>query len=158
MATMLLVPFNTLASQGTNGTEMHVLQPEMLEIQLGAAWSGVEFELKTDAGMYPGTISVGNDGVLRLEIGGSSSYILTCMNSDVSVPKPDKTQSLATTDSEIEDEKNQVEEEVTKELESLEVERKEENKKIPVSNIILLGSSVVIIMGILFGMFYKKRQ
>lgn len=65
--------------QGTDGTELQVAQPEQLEIQLGAEWAGVEFQMKTDAGLYPGTIPVGQDGVLRLEIGGSKSYVLTCM-------------------------------------------------------------------------------
>ena len=51
--------------QGTNGTELQVAQPEQLEIQLGAEWAGVEFQMKTDAGLYPDTIPVGQDGVLR---------------------------------------------------------------------------------------------
>ncbi len=75
----------------TDGTEIQVEQPEKLEIQLGTAWAGVEFQLKTDAGIYPGTVAVGEDGVLRLEIGGSSSYVLSCMNSAVAVPNPDET-------------------------------------------------------------------
>ena len=73
----------------TDGTEIQVVQPEQLEIQLGAAWAGTEFQLKTDVGIYPGTISVGEDGVLRLEIGGSSSYVLSCVNSAVPAPAPE---------------------------------------------------------------------
>lgn len=69
-----------------------MVQPEKLEIQLGESWAGVAFELKTDAGMYPGVIPVGEDGILRLEIGGSTSYILTCMNSEVEIPEPDAAQ------------------------------------------------------------------
>ena len=93
---LMLFPVPASAAEGTEGTEMQVLQPEQLEVQLGADWAGVEFELKTDAGMYPGTIPVGDDGVLRLEIGGSSSYVLTCLNSTVSVPGP--SQAPATTE------------------------------------------------------------
>lgn len=96
------------AQQGTNGDELQVIEPAQLEIQLGPNWSGVEFQMKTDAGIYPDTIAVGNDGILRLEIGGSSEYILSCMNSSVSVPKPDEyttssesTQTPATTESNI---------------------------------------------------------
>lgn len=81
----------TGVAQGTDGTELQVMQPEKLEIQLGESWAGVEFELKTDAGKYPGTIIVGEDGVLRLEIGGSSSYVLSCMNSAIDVPAPGET-------------------------------------------------------------------
>ena len=79
------------ASQGTDGTELEVIQPQNLEIQLGESWAGVEFELKTDAGMYPGVITVGEEGVLRLEIGGSENYILSCLNSTVEIPLPGET-------------------------------------------------------------------
>ncbi len=95
------------APQGTNGDELQVMQAEKLEIQLGVEWAGVEFQLKTDAGLYPGTVTVGTDGVLRLEIGGSSKYILTCLNSDTPAPEPDEntsgsTQAPATTESQSE--------------------------------------------------------
>lgn len=66
-------------NQGTDGTEIQVMEAEQLEVQLGKEWAGKEFQLKTDAGLYPGTITVGDDGVLRTELGGSRHYILTCM-------------------------------------------------------------------------------
>lgn len=75
-------------SQGTDGTELEVVQPEQLEIFLGQAWSGVEFQLRTDAGKYPDPIPVGEDGILRLEIGGSENYFLTCQASRVEIPEP----------------------------------------------------------------------
>lgn len=75
-------------SQGTDGTELEVVQPEQLEIFLGQAWSGVEFQLRTDAGKYPDPIPVGEDGILRLEIGGSKNYFLTCQASRVEIPEP----------------------------------------------------------------------
>lgn len=79
-------------NQGTDGTEMQVMEAEQLEVQLGKEWAGREFQLKTDAGLYPGTITVGEDGVLRTELGGSSRYILTCMITE----NPDETeQALA---------------------------------------------------------------
>jgi len=71
----------------TDGTEIQVAQPSKLEIQLGGGWTGVQFQLKTDVGVYLEPISVGEDGVLRLEIGGSSTYILSCLNSVASVPE-----------------------------------------------------------------------
>ena len=79
----------------TDGSELQVATPEQLEVQLGAAWAGVEFRLKTDSGMYPGTIHVGDDGVLRLEIGGSSSYQLSCIGSAVPAPTPESLPSPA---------------------------------------------------------------
>ena len=86
-----------LARDGTDGTELQIAIPEQLEIQLGTAWAGVEFQLKTDSGMYPGTIPVGNDGVLRLEIGGSSSYQLTCLGSKAPAPTPEPTPTVEPT-------------------------------------------------------------
>lgn len=80
-------------NQGTDGTEIQVMEAEQLEVQLGKEWAGRKFQLKTDAGLYPGTITVGEDGVLRTELGGSTRYILTCMLTE----NPDDTkQALAT--------------------------------------------------------------
>lgn len=64
---------------------------------VSAVWLGVEFHLRTDARLYPGVVTVGTDGVLCLEIGGSSSYVLTCMGS--SVDAPDLAQDATTTES-----------------------------------------------------------
>lgn len=80
-------------NQGTNGTEMQVMEAEQLEVQLGKEWAGREFQLKTDAGLYPGTITVGEDGVLRTELGGSTRYILTCMLTE----NPDDTEQVLAT-------------------------------------------------------------
>ena len=66
-------------SAENQGTEIQVMEAEQLEMQLGKEWAGKEFQLKTDADLYPGTITVGEDGVLRTELGGSTRYILTCM-------------------------------------------------------------------------------
>lgn len=68
-----------LMNQGTNGDELNVAAAQKLEIQLGTDWSGKKFQLRTDVGLYPGDIIVDNDGILRLEIGGSKSYILSCV-------------------------------------------------------------------------------
>lgn len=43
----------------TDGSELHVAEAYLLEIQLGTDWSGVRFQLKTDAGLYPQSIPVG---------------------------------------------------------------------------------------------------
>lgn len=87
---IFLCLFSIPVSADTDGTELNILVPSKLEIQLGTEWSGVQFQLKTDIGLYPDKIPVGEDGVLRLEIGGSSTYILTCLNSDVAAPNPDR--------------------------------------------------------------------
>ena len=76
-------------SQGTKGEELQIIQAEQLEIQLGKEWSGTEFSLETDAGMYPGVVTVDEQGVLRMEVGGSSKYVLSRLASareETSVP------------------------------------------------------------------------
>jgi len=98
LACILCVPVQaTAVSQGTEGTELDVVQPQQLIVQLGEAWAGVEFQLKTDAGMYPDAIPVGEDGMLRLEIGGSENYTLTCLDSSVEIPEPETSVSEEST-------------------------------------------------------------
>ena len=96
--------FSIPVSADTDGTELNVLEPSKLEIQFGADWNGVQFQPKTDVGLYPEKITVGEDGVLRLEIGGSSTYILTCLNSEVTVPKPDQINSKPVSENEDDEE------------------------------------------------------
>lgn len=170
------------AAEGTDGTEMQVLEAEQLEIQLGADWAGVEFELKTDAGMYPGTIAVGEDGVLRLEIGGSSSYILTCLNSNVAVPEPaqasatDEVQSDGQTEMETagqdaagEADSDQPEDlgagsEIVQESEQPESEDQETESQdntiagIPVIHIIMFAVGMVLAVGCLITMYVLKKH
>ena len=137
---ILCVPVTPVyaAQQGTDGSELQVVKAEQLEIQLGTSWSGVEFQLKT--------VKVGTDGVLRLEIGGSSQYILTCINSSTSIPEPedtadstDRTQAPATTE-----------------------QSPETNEKaasgIPTLHIILFAGGMVIAIGTLIVMQILKKK
>ena len=154
------------ASQGTDGTELEVIQPQNLEIQLGEAWAGVEFELKTDAGMYPGVIIVGEDGVLRLEIGGSENYILSCLNSSVDIPIPGETAPAeevtepVADPSEETDPTAETEEAVTVPSESLPEETQEGTLGgIPVKHLVLFGGGLILAIGALVGInFYQKRS
>lgn len=134
--------------QGTNGDELQLMEAEQLEIQLGTDWAGVEFQLKTDAGLYPGTVVVGQDGVLRMEIGGSKSYILTCMNSAVEVPEP--TQAPATTESQTEEPKPETE--TADDGDSATV------AGIPVLHIVLFAGGMVVAVGALITMHVAKRR
>lgn len=132
--------------QGTDGTELQVAQPEQLEIQLGSEWAGVEFQMKTDAGLYPGTIPVGQDGVLRLEIGGSKSYVLTCLNSATKVPSP--TQAPATTESQPE-----------KQTEGISAEESSATVAgIPILHLCLFVGGMVLAVGGLITMYVVKRR
>ena len=63
---------------------------------MGSERAGVELQLKTDAGLYLGTILVEDDGILKLKIG--SSYVLSCMNSVIPIPALEDSQALATTE------------------------------------------------------------
>ncbi len=149
MLCVLCFPVQVMAEtqQGTTGDELQLMEAEKLEIQLGTEWAGVEFQLKTDAGLYPGTVKVGQDGVLRMEIGGSKSYILTCMNSAVEVPEV--TQAPATTETESEQNNS-------------ETNSAEEGSAtvagIPVLHIVLFGGGMVVAIGALIAMHVVKRR
>ena len=154
------------ASQGTDGTELEVIQPQNLEIQLGEAWAGVEFELKTDAGMYPGVIIVGEDGILRLEIGGSENYILSCLNSSVNIPIPGETAPAEEVTEPIADASEETdpaaetEEAETVPSESLPEETQEGTLGgIPIKHLVLFGGGLILAIGALVGInFYQKRS
>ena len=152
------------ASQGTNGDEMQVATPEKLEIHLGQEWVGVTFELTTDYGKYPDPIPVGEDGVLRLEIGGSSSYVLSCLSSEAEAPVPGETTPSENAPSESTPAEDAT---VSKdELEDIEdvtpTEPTEEGGKvagIPVSHIIMFGGGLLIAVGALVGInYFQKRR
>lgn len=149
MLCILCFPVQVLAEtqQGTTSDELQLMEAEKLEIQLGTEWAGVEFQLKTDAGLYPGTVKVGQDGGLRMEIGGSKSYILTCMNSAVKVPEV--TQAPATT-------------ETDSEQNNSETDSAEEGSAtvagIPVLHIVLFAGGMVVAIGALIAMHVVKRR
>lgn len=149
MLCILCFPVQVLAEtqQGTTSDELQLMEAEKLEIQLGTEWAGVEFQLKTDAGLYPGTVKVGQDGVLRMEIGGSKSYILTCMNSAVKVPEV--TQAPATT-------------ETDSEQNNSETDSAEEGSAtvagIPVLHIVLFAGGMVVAIGALIALHVVKRR
>lgn len=63
-------------------------QPDQLVLQLGVRWAGVEFELRTDAGLFPVPVVVDSSGVLTMDLGGSTTYTLSCINSETPIPAP----------------------------------------------------------------------
>lgn len=150
--------------QGTNGDELQVAEPEQLVIQLGESWAGVEFELKTDAGMYPGTIPVGEDGVLRLEIGGSKNYILSCLNSSVPAPDPE----LQVTEPDPNDATHQTDPETdptaspstqdSSEAQESDTPNDDADAGIPTTHIVIFGVGLVVAIGILIGLKYLPKK
>lgn len=82
----------------TDGTEPKITnQPDQLVLQLGARWAGVEFELRTDAGVFPAPVVVDESGILRMDLGGSTTYTLSCLESTVPIPDPEPAQTEPTT-------------------------------------------------------------
>ncbi|WP_409969331.1 hypothetical protein RFF05_05215 [Bengtsoniella intestinalis] len=69
----------------TDEADANVLIPEQLTIELGTQWAGAEFELETEYGLYPGVIPADDQGVLALEIGGSSFYTLRYTGTGVTI-------------------------------------------------------------------------
>ena len=86
---MLMSVLCPAALADTDGTEPQLTQqPDQLILQLGTRWAGVEFELRTDAGVFPAPIVVDSSGVLTMDLGGSKTYTLSCLNSTVPIPDP----------------------------------------------------------------------
>ena len=151
------VPVSAI-SQGTDGTELEVLQPQNLEIQLGQEWAGVEFTLKTDFGMYPGVIPVGADGILHLEIGGSENYILSCLNSSTDIPGPSETQPTADETSPVADAEIMDETSPAEETSPDDTDDEKSIAGIPVAHIILFGGGMLIAVGTLAGLHFRQKH
>ena len=142
------------AAQGTNGDEMQVATPEKLEIHLGQEWAGVTFELQTDYGKYPNPIPVGEDGVLRLEIGGSSSYVLSCLSSETEAPAPDETVPSET----IPSEEATVNKDELVDIKEADPTEPEEKSGIPTAHIVMFGGGLVVAIGALMGISYFQKR
>ena len=141
-------------SQGTDGTELQVMKPQNLQIHLGEDWAGAGFELTTAAGKYPGVIVVGEDGVLRLEIGGSENYILSCLNSSVDIPSTgDELQQEKGSEATAEPEEGTVPVEFAPE------DSEEGNQvQIPVKHMVLFGGGLILALMALAGIHYSQSK
>ena len=146
MLCVLCFPVQVMAEtqQGTNGDELQLMEAQKLEIQLGTEWAGVEFMLRTDAGVYPGVIPVDETGVLSLEIGGSKTYILSCLQSSVDIP--DLTLLQAPVTSETEPDKDDL------------VDIKDKEPAVPTSHIIMFVGGIVIAIGILVAIYISNKN
>ena len=119
----------------TDGTELQVSEPAQLDIQLGPSWKGVEFQLKTDVGLYPNTIIVDDNGVLHTELGGSNHYILTCLNSSTALPNPEQQPSSSSSTQ-------------TSEVSKSESDLTEQGNKTSMSAVIFFFCGIMIAIGI----------
>lgn len=151
---LLIVP--TIAYADTDGTELQVTDhPEQLILQLGQEWAGVEFELKTDAGLYPQPIVVNEAGVLEMELGGSQTYTLSAMYSSVPVPSASATQE--------EQNANDINESTVLEESDAQPQPASQEeasliKGIPNTHLFLFGGGLIICIGALIAMRVVKQR
>ena len=90
---LLMLVMTPAALADTDETTPRITQqPDQLVLQLGVRWAGVEFELRTDAGRFPVPVVVDESGILTMDLGGSTTYTLSCMDSAVPVPSPEPEQ------------------------------------------------------------------
>ena len=81
--------FPIAAYAGTDGSGLQITdQPDRLILQLGPQWAGTEFELKTDAGIFPIPVVADQEGILRMDLGGSKTYTLSCLAPITVAPEP----------------------------------------------------------------------
>lgn len=147
-----------LVHADTDGPELQVLQPSQLEIQLGDEWAGVEFQLKTDAGLYPDTIPVDESGILRLEIGGSKTYILSCLDSAIAVPTPEpEAESAPPADNADEEVTDNASEETPVFLEEY-PEEEATRTEIPIKYLVIFGVGLLIAVGALVALRVVQRR
>lgn len=132
------------ATQGTDGDELHVVEAQQLEIQLGTEWTGVEFMLRTDAGIYPDVIPVDETGVLSLEIGGSKTYTLTCLQSSVAIPDVLLLQAPVTGETESESSDSNTTE--------------DDASVVPASHIVMFAVGIVVAVGILIAIYISNKN
>ena len=150
----LMLLFSNKVYADTDGSELQVAHPSLLEIQLGPEWAGVEFQLKTDDGIYPGVIVVDEYGILRTEMGNSEKYILSCLDSSVTLPLPAESTSHENNDTiSNSDEINNMQVE-SGNIVSTETDRSE----IPVKHIILFGIGILVSVVILVALQIVKKK
>lgn len=90
LTVLLMLSLAPAALADTDETTPRITkQPDQLVLQLGTRWAGVEFELRTDAGKFPVPVVVDETGVLTMDLGGSSTYTLSCLESSIPVPEPE---------------------------------------------------------------------
>ena len=109
----------------------------------------MEFQMETDVGLYPGVITVDETGVLCTELGGSKSYKLSCLDSSITAPASNDTQTPAAESSQASVQDSGSPESVPEKT----------AEKVPVSSILFFGISMAVAIGSLVTMqILKKRK
>ena len=110
----------------------------------------MEFELKTDAGAFPVPVAVDSTGMLRMELGGSKTYTLSCVASPVSVPEPEPVEEIQPLPSDAPTES--IEAEPVQEL------PEQPGSGMPAGHLILFIAGTAAAAGGLFIMWHAKRR
>lgn len=122
----------------TDGSELKVAEnPPKLTIQLGQEWAGKEFELRTDAGLYPGIVKVNSSGVLEMELSDSSFFTLSCVHASMMESKVENV------------------EEETREMAEPEKDIEEKGEK---DGFVVAIIAMVAIVSVVFICFYRKMK
>ena len=131
----------------TDGTEIQITdQPGRLILQLGPQWAGVEFELKTDAGVFPAPVVVDASGILKMDLGGSKTYTLSCVMSAIAVPVPQT-------------ELNPPAPKPSADPEDTSVPESRDFNSIPTSHLIMFfGGLAAAVTGLLLMRYFKRRR
>lgn len=125
-------------------------QPDQLVLQLGARWAGVEFELRTDAGVFPAPVVVDASGILTMDLGGSTTYTLSCLDSTVPIPDPAPAEDPASNGQSAQPEPNSAQPVAPASPES--------RQSIPILYLIVLIGGLVLAAGGLAALYLTKRR
>ena len=78
LALLLMLALAPAAYADTDANTPKITQqPDVLILQLGTRWSGVEFELRTDAGIFPVPVVVDESGIQADNVSFSQNSLLT---------------------------------------------------------------------------------
>jgi len=146
-------PTASAATDSVDNTSVDTVADKLV-IQLGPAWAGVEFELHTDYGLYPGTVVVDESGFLKMELGGSKTYTISCLNSSVPVPSPDPAAAEAPDDQSTQSQSPDEDGEGSGEGDA----GSESKFQIPPMHLILFIGGMVICIGTLIAMRVVRKR
>ena len=128
-----------VALADTDGTELKVVDnPQTLTIQHGPDWAGQEFELRTDAGKYPGVVTVNPSVILEMELSDSRFFTLSCMDTGKKILKEENQEKI--------------------EIEIEKTENTVETEKGNGGMMLLLAAAVAVATGALFYLYRKAKK
>ena len=104
--------------------------------------------MKTDARIYPNAIPVDEHGIFSLEIGGSTKYILSCIESSDALQEL-LMQAPVTSEDIME---------MDRQIENAVKENRNTVLGIPVAHIIMFGVGIILAIGILVVLFIAGKN